>query len=418
MYLKFETQPRQELEKEQLSKINHILSHVKNTPYYKDKLPDKISSLEEFSKLPLISKEDLRKAFPYGFLSCEKEKIVRINASSGTTGIPTLSYITKKDLENFTQNEALQFSHAGIKVGDVLQCMVGFNLFTAGWGCYQGLIELGATIIPTGPGNTQRQINILKQLKANYLYSNPSYLQYFLETISENERKEISVKTAITAGEVLTSEFQKLAKEKYGIEVYNFYGMTEFANHIASECSCHNGLHINENCFYAEIINPETGEVLPDNEYGELVLTDLNREGMPLIRYRTHDYTRIIPGTCSCGRTHKRIEAIKCRIDDMMIINGVNVYPSQIEECIYSNISTATNFLIKVSEHSGLKKVSIDIELPQQILKNKSELKKIKRALNKSLKSIIIITPILNFISTGTLLEQQGKTRRVIFNSK
>lgn len=417
LYPEIEKLSEDKIREHQLKSINKILGKIKNTPYYKGKIPKKIKDLSEISTLPLLSKNDLRNAFPYKLLSCPQEKIFRISASSGTTGIPTLSYCTKKDLKEITLNEALHFSHAGITSKDLLQCMVGFNLFTAGWGCYHGLSELGAAIIPSGPGNTQRQIDLLKTLKPNYCYSTPGYLQYFLEIIKKEDWKDICLKVAITGGEVLTSEFQKLAKEKYNIEVYNFYGMTEFATHIASECHLHKGLHINEDYFYAEIINPETGDIVPDGEYGELVLTNLKREGMPLIRYRTGDVTRFLTDKCPCGRTHRRIEPIYRRTDSMLIINGVNVYPSQIEECIYKNINSATNYLIHVFNKNGLKKLVIDIELEEEILNNRENLKTLEKNLLNTLKSYITVTPILNFIKPKTMSETTTKAKRIVFEN-
>ena len=414
LYPKIETLAQSEIRKRQLQQINHTLSHVITTPYYKGKLSKEIKALDDIIQFPLLSKSDLRKAFPYGFLSCPMEQVIRFNASSGTTGIPTLSYCSQKDLRVLSQNEALHFSHAGLSSKDIMQCMIGFNLFTAGWCCYHGALELGVSVIPSGPGNTQRQIDLLKQLKANYCFSTPGYLQYLLGCISDKDRKEMALKIAMTGGEVLTREFQKLAKEKYDIEVYNFYGMTEFQGHIASECQCHNGLHVNENCYYVEVINPQTNEVVPDGEYGELVITNLNREAMPLIRYRTRDITRIIPDKCPCGRTHRRIEPITHRIDDMLIINGVNVFPSQIEECIYKHLSTATNYLIHVVEKDGLKKLLIDIELPNDLLNNVEGLKVLEKELISTMKAYITITPKLNFIPIGTLPEIQGKAKRVV----
>ena len=413
-YPEIETLSREKISENQLSKINDILEHVQNTPYYQGKLPQKINSFADFEKIPFLSKTDLREAFPYGLRSCDGEEIVRINASSGTTGIPTLSYQTKSDLGIFSKNEALHFSHAGLSSKDIMQCMIGFNLFTAGWGCYHGAIELGAAIIPSGPGNTQRQIDLLKQLKSKYCFSTPGYLQHLLQTITPKDWEEIELKIAMTGGEPLTKEFQKLAKEKYNIEVYNFYGLTEFATHIASECYLHNGLHINEDCFYAEIVDPETGELVPDGEYGELVLTNLKRKAMPLVRYRTRDITRFIPEPCPCGRTHKKIEAISHRIDDMLIINGVNVFPSQIEECLYKHLDSATNYLIHIDNQKAIKKLSVDIEVSRDLLEDEDALKKLKKELVKTLKSYITINPKINFLPAGSLAEIQGKAQRIV----
>ena len=417
LYPEIETIPVNKIREDQLKKLNQLLLKITNTPYYHGRLPVEIESFSEFSKLPFLSKRDLREAFPYGLLSCPKKNIIRFNASSGTTGTPTLSFCSQNDLKVLEKNEALHFSHAGLTANDIMLCMVGFNLFTAGWCCYHGALGLGAGIIPSGPGNTQRQIDLLKQLKTEFCFSTPGYLQHLLGCISEEDKKNILLKTAITGGEVLTREFQKLAKEKYNIEVYNFYGMTEFSGHIASECYCHNGLHVNEDCYYVEVIDPETGKTVPDGEYGELVITNLKREAMPLIRYRTRDITRIIPEACPCGRTHRRIEPITHRIDDMMIINGVNIFPSQIEECIYKHLASATNYLIHVKEKEGLKKLLIDIEVPNDLLNNDDALKKFENNLTTTLKAYITVTPKLNFIPQATLPEIQGKAKRIIQNA-
>lgn len=414
LYPELETLSIDCIKQEQLKKINNMLSYIQQSSYYQNKYPTEVSSFDDFEKLPLISKQTLQQNFPYGLLSCTQEKIVRFNASSGTFGIPTLSYCTQNDLDDLAKNEAIHFSRAGVSDKNIIQCMMGFNLFTAGWCCYQGALQLGAAIIPSGPGNTQRQIDLLKQLKADYIFSTPGYLQHLLEFISAQEIVQMNVQKAITGGEVLTHEFQKLAKEQYGIEVFNFYGMTEFAGHIASECEYHQGLHINEDYFYVEIIDPKTGKTISDGEYGEVVVTNLKREAMPLIRYRTGDIAKIIPEKCSCGRTHRRLESITHRIDDMMIINGVNVYPSQIEECLYKHISTATNYLIHVTQKGGLKKLWVDVELPHEMLNNVDVLKKLKNELTVTLKSYITVTPNLNFVSLGTLEEIQGKTKRVV----
>ena len=232
--------------------------------------------------------------------------------------------------------------------------------------------------------------------------------------MTNSDFSDIKLKKAITGGEPLSKNLQQLALEKYGIEIYNFYGMTEVSSHIASECSFHNGLHIAENYFYVEIINPDTEEVLPYGEQGELVITPLQQEAMPLIRYRTGDITCFIPETCPCGCTQKRIIPITHRKDDMMIINGVNIFPSQIEECIYKHVPMATNYLIHIIEKDGLKKLLIDIEISADLLSDLNYLETLEKALISTLHSYITISPKLNFVEKGSLCEICGKTKRIV----
>ena len=403
---------QENIKKLQLEQINLQLKHSQKSNWYKNKLPNYIETLEEIQKLPFTSKNELREGFPYDFLAIPKEKIARINATSGSTGIPTLCYFSEKDLNDAKNREIINLQTTGLKPGDILQNTMGLGLPVLGLLVCHATISLGATLIPTGPGNTLRQINLINQLNPTFIYATPSYLQYLLLHMY-NEQNNSSLKTAITTGEPISDACKKFIKEK-GIEVFETYGMTEFGGPVAGECKNHNGWHLFEDYFYAEIIDPETEKIVPDGEYGELVITSLRQEAMPLIRYRTRDITRIIPGQCPCGRTHRKIEAITHRIDDMMIINGVNVFPSQIEECIYKHISTATNYLIHIKENQSLKKLLIDIELPDDLLNNKDNLKKLEFELIQTLKSHITVTPILNFISKGTLPEVQGKTKRVV----
>lgn len=411
---KIETLSRNEIEKLQLERINIQLNQAKKSNWYKDKLPDHIKSLAEIKGLVFTSKAELRKGFPYEFLAIPHNDILRLNASSGTTGIPTFMAFSKRDLDTVSDNEARNLFMAGLRPNMILQEMMGFGLFVAGWVVYHATQKIGATILPTGPGNTIRQIELLDKLGASFTYSTPSYLQHILSQIPPEILLRMKLKKAVTAGEPLSEQFQNQSLKTYGIEIFNSHGLTEFGGPIAGECIFHKGLHLLEDRFYVEIIDPDTGKSLPDGEYGELVVTPLQQEAMPLVRYRTRDITRIIPGECPCGRTHRRIEPVTHRIDDMMIINGVNVFPSQIEECIYKHISTATNYLIHITEKEGLKKLLIDIEIPNELLNNEIGLKKLESQLTQTLKSYITVTPKLNFIPMGTLPEIQGKAKRVV----
>lgn len=412
---KIETINSTEKEKLQLALINTQIKQALKAPYYQDKKLKQISGLSDIKNLPFTGKEDLRKAFPFKMLAIPHDQIVRFNASSGTTGIPTLAYFSKSDIKAHEENEAVHFFRAGVRKNTTFQLMSSLGLFAAGWCCLSGTSKIGASLIPSGYGNTERQIDLLLSLNADCCFSTPGYLQHLLEMIPSKDLEDIKLKTAITGGEPLSKNFQKMAFEKYGIEIYNFYGMTEVASHIASECSFHNGLHIAEDHFYIEIIDPDTGKVLPDGEYGELVVTPLKQEAMPLIRYRTRDITRIIKGNCPCGCTHRRIEPITHRIDDMMIINGVNVFPSQIEECIYRILPHTTNWQIEVEEKQFLKKIKIIIELQDELLSNETQSCHIRLQLINELKAHITVTPLVEFVTTGTLPEITGKAKRVKF---
>ena len=405
--------PQNQLKELQLKLFNQQLKRANRTSAYLGKLPNKVKELSEIEKLPFTTKDDLRQNFPYGFLAVSQDKIARFNASSGTTGIPTLAYFTKRDLQFLDQRSKLQSLIAGIKKGDIIQCMMGYGLFTGAWYHVRGIQDI-ATVIPTGACGTEKQMLLFKTLKPKIVFSTPGYLQYFLSQLADQDIKKMSLKTAIVGGEPVSQHFKEFAKEKYDVEIYDSYGLTETGGPFAFDCECHSGLHFFEDQFYVEIINPNTGEVLPDGECGELVVTPLQQEAMPLIRYRTRDITRIIPGQCPCDRTHRRIEPITHRIDDMMIINGVNVFPSQIEECIYKHLTTVTNYLIHITEKEGLKKLLIDIELPNDLLNNVEGLRGLEKELITTMKAYITVTPKLNFIPMGTLPEIQGKAKRVI----
>ena len=398
----------------QLQLLNQQLQRARHAPAYRGKLPDKIHSLDEVKNLPLTCKDDLRVNYPYGFLALPREQITRLNASSGTTGIPTLSFFSHADL-NYIVDRSCRFMYmAGIRPGTVVQSMLGSGLFVGGWFHNEGVLKIGGSLLPVGPGNTVRQIQLLKQLSAEVCMTTSGYIQYLLSCLSPDDIQQIKLQKALIGAEPLPINFYSVAKKQYHVELYGSYGMTETGGPIACDCSYRYGLHLFEDQFYCEIVDPDTGEAVPDGEYGELVITPLQQEAMPLIRYRTRDITRFLLGSCPCGRQHKRIDFIIKRSDDMMIINGVNVYPSQIEECIYQSLPAATNWQIHVQEQDGLKKIRLDLELPDEWLHNPAYLDPLKQQMMSNLKASITVSPVLNFIPRGTLPEIQGKAKRVI----
>lgn len=396
----------------QLQLINKQLKRASKSKAYKSKLPDKITNLQEIQNLPFTTKDDLRKYSPYGFLAVPFDKILKTLATSGTTGSPLFFFYTKSDLKNFIINNSRHYYRFGIKKGKSIQCMMNFNLSIISF-CHMTYENLGANFIPSGTGNTLKQIEILETLGAEFCMATPNYLMHLCD-FAKKEGKSLPVKTALVAGEPCNTLLREKILNDYGIELFETYGLTEMMGAVAAECPCHSGLHIDEDFYFAEIINPETGKVLPDGEYGELVLTPLHIEAMPLIRYRTRDITRIITEPCSCGRTHLRIEPITHRIDDMLLINGTNVFPSQIEECIYETLSASTNYLIHITEKEGIKKLMIEVELQKNLLENKQSITKIENDLGEKILSRINVRPKLSFVECGRLPEIQGKAKRIV----
>lgn len=409
---KTECMSSDELHEIQLKLFNQQLKRANRAEFYRGKLPKKITTLSEIQNIPFTTKDDLKNNAPYGFLAIPVQKVARTCATSGTTGKPILIFYSKSDLKHFAVSKARHYTCSGMETGKSIQCMMNLNLSVSNL-CHLACEEVSANYIPAGTGNSIKQLDVLETLGTEVCFATPNYLMHLCE-LARKEGRKIPLKKAIVWGEPLSPLVREKLLSDYGIEMFDNYGSTEMTGGVAAECSYHNGLHLEEDYYYAEIINPETGKNIPDGEYGELVLTPLHHEAMPFIRYRTRDVTRIIPSPCPCGRTHRRIEPIMHRIDDMLFINGANVFPSQIEECIFNYTSTATNYLIHVTEKDDMKKLLIEIELSQEILCNKEAVNKLEEALIQSLRSRINVLPKLRFIPQGTLPEIDGKAKRVI----
>ena len=413
---KIECMPLEEIRKIQLQLFNQQLTRANKAKAYQGKLPDKITNLSEIENIPFTTKDDLKKYSPYGLLAVPISEIARTCATSGTTGKPILMFYTMSDLKNFAISKARHYCCSGLLTkGKSIQCMMNLNLSVSNL-CHLACEELGVNFIPAGTGNSIKQLDVLETLGTEFCFATPNYLMHLCD-LAKKEGRKITIKKAIVWGEHCSPQVREKMLSDFGIEMFDNYGSTEMTGGVAAECSYHNGLHIEEDYYYVEIINPETEKPVPDGEYGELVLTPLQQEAVPLIRYRTRDITRIIPEQCQCGRTHRRIEPITHRIDDMLLINGVNVFPSQIEECIYKYLSTATNYLIHITEKDGLKKLLIEIELPSDLLNNKEAVTELENNLMQAIISRIIVTPKLRFISQGTLPEIEGKVKRVVKDS-
>ncbi len=418
-----ETLDRDELEKLQIQGLERTLKRAACSPFYRERLPRsasrRISSLEEVQGLPFTTKQDLRDQFPYGLLAVPLEEVVRLHSSSGTTGNPTVIYHTKEDIESWQDLMARCIYMAGMRKHDVFQNMMGYGLFTGGIGFHYGAERLGALTIPIGAGNSKRQIWFMQSFKTTAVHVLPSYalrLSTHLKEMSIDPRKDLSLRMAFVGAEPHTEETRRKIEEVYGIKVYNSYGLSEMCGPgVAFECPEQSGLHLWEDHFYMEIIDPDTGAVLPEGQWGELVLTSLKRAATPLIRYRTRDLTRIIPGPCPCGRTHRRIDRIKGRSDDMLIINGVNVFPMQIEMTLMRMPAIGDNYLIEIHEENYMDKLHVSVELKADAFQGTlSEVESLKARVTEELKSELGVSPVVKLLEAGSLPASEGKAVRVV----
>jgi len=417
-----ETLPRQELEKLQLERIKSTLTVASNAPYYKDQFqkhnisPDAIRCLDDFRKLPFTTKADMRANYPFGLLAGNLDDAVRIHSSSGTTGNPTVIIHSQHDLDSWANLVARCLYMVGLRKKDVFQNSSGYGMFTGGLGFQYGAERLGALTVPAAAGNSKRQIKFITDFKTTALHAIPSYAIRLAEVFQEEgiDPTESSLKTLIIGAEPHTDEQRRKIERMLGVKAYNCFGMTEMNGPgVAFECLEQNGMHIWEDCYLVEIINPETLQPLPDGEIGELVLTTLDRNMMPLIRYRTRDLTRIIPGECPCGRTHRRIDRIKGRSDDMFIIKGVNIFPMQIEKILVQFPELGSNYLITLETLHNQDEMIVEVELNELSTDNYIELENTRKEIIRRLKDEILVTPKVKLVKKGSLPQSEGKAVRV-----
>ncbi len=419
-----ETASRKEIEEIQLQKLKSTVEQAVHTSYYGERLKKlgitgghSIKSLADLQRLPFTTKSDLREAYPFGMLAVPQDDLVRIHASSGTTGTPTIIYHNQKDLDMATDTMARSLVAAGCSRKDVVQNMMTYGLFTGGLGFHYGAERVGMTVIPTSSGNTLRQVKFMKDFGTTVTHATPSYLLHLHQAIEESEykRDEFKWRLAITGAEPHSEELRCKIQDKLGIEVYNCYGMSELNGPgVAFECIFRKGMHVWEDRYIMEIINPDTLEPVPDGEVGELVMTILHRDAMPLLRYRTRDLTRIIPEPCSCGRTHRRVARFMGRTDDMLIINGVNVFPSQIEEVLLKKQGVGANYLIVVEKHGVLDKLTVQTEVTPELFADDARvLNNLREQLKAELAALITINPVIELKEPGSMPIAEGKAKRV-----
>lgn len=414
---------RRALEELQLKRLKQTVRQAwTNVPFYRDyfsKLsikPKDITSLKAMQKLPLTTREDLRLNYPFGMLAVTKEQVVRLHTSSGTTGKPKAIFFSKKDVDRAADLIARCLIMTGVKKDDVLQNMMTYGLFTGALVMHYGAEKVGVLVIPAGPGNTKRQIALMQDFKTTTLHLTPSYALY-LASVMHNEgldpKKDFFLRRAYLGSEPYSEETRNKIEKFFGIDVYNSYGLSEMNGPgVAFECMEKDGMHLWEDNFIMEIIDPETGEKLPEGEKGELVLTTLCREAMPILRYRTRDIAMIIPGKCKCGRTHRRISRIIGRSDDMIIIRGVNIFPQQIEQVLMGIKAVAQNYQIVLEAYDQM---TVRVEISKDLFDGRVEhLVNLQNEITEKLRSEILVKPKVELLEPGTLPISEGKSTRVI----
>ncbi len=414
------------LQGKRLHKTVHNLYH--NVPFYRNKLqqmditPDDIRTVEDIVKLPFTTKDDLRDNYPYGLFGVPMSEIIRIHASSGTTGLPTVVGYTRKDISVWSELMARCLTAYGTSSKDIFSVAYGYGLFTGGLGAHYGVEAMGGTVIPTSTGNTQKHLQLLRDFGATAIAATPSYILYLADAIESQgfSKSDFKLKTGILGAEPWTEGMRKEIEERMGINAFNIYGLSEIMGPgVSHECSFKCGSHIAEDHFLPEIIDPETLQPLPYGEQGELVFTTITKEGIPLLRYRTKDLCTLTAEPCECGRTNVRMSRIVGRSDDMLIIKGVNVFPSQIEAVVTEIEELEPHYMIIIDRVNNQDTFEIQVEVrPSFISDNMSTMLAIKKKVSSRLHSMLGLNPDIKLVEPKTLQRFEGKAKRVIDNRK
>ena len=423
-----ETMSAEEMRKLQSEKLVKQVKHVyENVAYYRNLMdekgvtPDDIKSIDDLHKLPFLTKSDLRDAYPYGLLGTELKNCVRIHSTSGTTGKRVVAFYTQKDIDLWDDCCARAIVAVGGTNEDVCQVAYGYGLFTGGFGLNGGSQKVGCLTLPMSSGNTERQIQFMQDLHSTIICCTPSYAAYIGETLKEMgvSPDDLDLKAGIFGAEPWTEEMRRDIEKSLGIKAYDIYGLTESTGPgVAFECEAQTGMHINEDHFYAEIIDPETGEVLPVGSKGELVFTSLDKEGFPLLRYRTRDICVLSREKCSCGRTLIKMCKPMGRSDDMLIIRGVNVFPSQIETVLLQE-GYSPNYLIEVDRANNVDTLDISVELtPEQFTDTVKHLSAMEKSLANAIKTMLGVNPRVHLVAPKTITRSEGKAVRVVDKRK
>jgi len=425
MYLhkELETLTRPEIEKLQLERLKKTVNHCMNSAFYHKRFeeigfkPDDIQTLEDLKKIPFTTKADLRDTYPFGMASVPLEQTVRLHSSSGTTGKPTVILHTQKDLDEWAEAIARCLYMVGLRKTDVFQNSSGYGMFTGGLGFQYGAERLGMLTIPAAAGNSKRQVKFITDFGTTALHAIPSYAGRLYEVMKEmgvDPRKDTKLRTLIIGAEPHSEEQRRRIEEMLGVKAYNCFGMSEMCGPgVAFECMEQNGLHIWEDNYIVEIIDPDTLEPVKEGEVGELVLTTLNREAMPLLRYRTRDLTSILPGECPCGRHHARLDRFKGRSDDMIILKGVNIFPIQVETILMHFKELSTDYLITLETIDSNDEMLVEVELNDMFTDDFAKLQSLTREITHQLKDELLVTPKVKIVQKGSLPQSEGKAVRV-----
>ncbi len=424
-----ETIPRQELAKLQEQRLQKTLEQAQKTPFYRELFrrnrldPKKIKTLEDLRNIPPTTKEDLRSNFPYGFLAVPLEEVVRLHSSSGTTGTPTVIYHTAEDLERWTNQVARCLYMVGVRRGDVFQNMMSYGLFTGGLGMHYGAERIGALTIPIGPGNSKRQIWFMRNFKTTVIHIIPSYallLANIIKSEGLDPKEDLYLHTLLIGAEPHSEETRRRIEEAFGAKAYNSYGLSEMNGPgVAFECVYQEGMHLWEDYYYLEVVDPETLETCPPGEVGEILLTTLNRDATPIIRYRTRDLAFYYEEPCPCGRTHRRISRIRGRSDDMFIFRGVNIFPIQIEKVLMNIPEVGSNYRIILDREDFKDTMKVEVEIkPEFFFGDLLKLERLRERIKAELRAEILVTPDVILVEPGSLPTSEGKAVRVIDQRK
>lgn len=419
-----ETLTRPEIEALQLDRLQKTVAHCMNSEFYRKRFeaagikPEDIKTIEDIRKIPLTTKQDLRETYPFGIASVPLRDCVRLHSSSGTTGNPTVILHTQRDLEQWGNAVARCLWMVGARPEDVFQNTSGYGMFTGGLGFQYGAEKLGMLTVPAAAGNTKRQIKFMTDFGTTVVHAIPSYATRIYEVMQQegvDPKKDTQLKILAIGAEPHSDEQRKRIENMLGVKAYNSFGMSEMCGPgVAFECQEQNGMHIWEDYYLVEILNPDTLEPVPDGEMGELVLTTLNREAMPLLRYRTRDLTRIIPGECPCGRHHRRIDRMRGRTDDMIVLKGVNIFPIQIEQILMQFKELGSNYLITLHTEESNDAMTVEVELGQDLTDDYTVLQRLTHNIARALHDEILLTPHVKLLPSGTLPTSDGKAIRVV----